>query len=158
MTRKGRRLTMISAALVVLGAAAALALYALSDNIVFFYSPSELTAKNVAIGSRLRIGGLVATGSVEKSGADNLAFRITDGGGEEVKVTYQGVTPDLFREGQGVVAEGVLQAPGEFRADAILAKHDERYMTREVVDSLKKQGRWQEGAVGQAASTGTAKP
>jgi cytochrome c-type biogenesis protein CcmE len=68
------------------------------------------------------------------------------------------VTPDLFREGQGVVAEGVLQAPGEFRADTILAKHDERYMPREVVDSLKKQGRWQEGAVGQATSTGTAKP
>jgi cytochrome c-type biogenesis protein CcmE len=158
MTRKGRRITMISAALAIIGAAAGLALYALSDNIVFFYSPSELAAKNVAVGSRLRIGGLVATGSVEKSGGDRLAFRITDGGKEEVKVTYQGVTPDLFREGQGVVAEGVLEAPGEFRAETILAKHDERYMPREVVDSLKKQGRWQEGAVGQAAPAGTAKP
>jgi cytochrome c-type biogenesis protein CcmE len=158
MTRKGRRITMISAALAIIGAAAALALYALSDSIVFFYSPSELAAKNVAVGSRLRIGGLVATGSVETSGGDKLAFRITDGGSQEVKVTYQGVTPDLFREGQGVVAEGVLEAPGEFRAETILAKHDERYMPREVVDSLKKQGRWQEGAVGQAASAGTAKP
>jgi cytochrome c-type biogenesis protein CcmE len=145
MTRKGRRITMISAAIAIIGAAAALALYALSDNIVFFYSPSELATKNVAVGSRLRIGALVAKGSVEKSGADKLAFRITDGGSQEVKVTYQGVTPDLFREGQGVVAEGILEAPGEFRAETILAKHDERYMPREVVEELKKQGRWQEG-------------
>ena len=150
MTRKGRRLTLIAAALAVIGAGAALALYGLSDNIVFFYSPSELAAKHVAVGSRLRLGGLVAPGTVVKSANDALTFAITDGGGQ-IAVTYQGLPPDLFREGQGVVAEGVLEAPDAFRADNILAKHDERYMPREVVDSLKKQGRWQE-------STGSAKP
>lgn len=144
MTRKGRRIAMIAVALCVVGAAAALALYALSDNIVFFYSPSELAAKHVAAGARLRIGGLVSPGSVTKSENDKLEFSITDGA-KEIKVSYQGLPPDLFREGQGVVAEGVLETPGEFRAETILAKHDERYMPREVVDSLKKQGRWQEG-------------
>jgi cytochrome c-type biogenesis protein CcmE len=145
MTRKGRRLVLIAAVLCVVGAGAGLALYALSDNIVFFYSPSELAAKNIAVGARLRIGGLVETGSVKKSGDDKLAFSITDGS-KDIKVSYEGVPPDLFREGQGVVAEGVLEAPDSFRADTILAKHDERYMPREVVEALKKQGRWREGA------------
>ncbi len=144
MTRKGRRLAMIAAALCVVGAALGLALHALRDNIVFFYSPSELAAKNVAVGARLRIGGLVEEGSVSKSGQDKLAFSITDGA-KDIRVSYEGATPDLFREGQGVVAEGVLETPTMFRADTILAKHDERYMPREVVDALKKQGRWQEG-------------
>ena len=144
MTRKGRRLAMIAAAMCVVGAGAALALYALGDNIVFFYSPSELVAKNVAPGARLRIGGLVEPGSVNKTGDDKMDFSITDGG-KDIKVSYQGQTPDLFREGQGVVAEGVLESSGQFHAETILAKHDERYMPREVVDSLKKQGRWQEG-------------
>ena len=144
MTRKGRRMAMIGAALCVVGAGAGLALYALSDNIVFFYSPSELVAKNVAPGAHLRIGGLVEAGSVNKTGDDKMDFAITDGG-SNIEVSYQGQTPDLFREGQGVVAEGVLESPGRFHADTILAKHDERYMPREVVDSLKKQGRWQEG-------------
>ena len=150
MTRRGRRLVMIAAALGVVGAAVGLALYALSDNIVFFYSPSELTAKNVPIGAHLRIGGLVAPGTVVRSGEDELEFSITDGS-KEVRVSYAGQTPDLFREGQGVVAEGILEAPSVFRAETILAKHDERYMPREVVDALKKQGRWQEGA-GQVGS------
>jgi cytochrome c-type biogenesis protein CcmE len=154
MTRKGRRLAIIGAALSVIGVAAGLALYALSDNIVFFYSPSELVAKNVAPGAHLRIGGLVETGTVVKSGDDKLAFAITDGS-KTIEVTYQGQTPDLFREGQGVVAEGILEAPNAFRADTILAKHDERYMPREVVESLKKQGRWREGSVDQI---GSAKP
>jgi cytochrome c-type biogenesis protein CcmE len=149
MTRRGRRLVMIAAALGVVGAAAGLALYALSDNIVFFYSPSELAAKHVAMGAHLRIGGLVAPGSVVKSGEDQLEFTITDGS-RQVRVSYAGVTPDLFREGQGVVAEGILEAPDAFRAETILAKHDERYMPREVVETLKKQGRWQEGPTAQA--------
>jgi len=144
MTRKGRRLAMIAVALGVVGGAVALALYALSDNIVFFYSPSELAAKHVAMGAHVRIGGLVAPGSVVKSGDDQLEFSITDGS-NQVKVGYTGVTPDLFREGQGVVAEGILESPTAFRAETILAKHDERYMPREVVEALKKQGRWQEG-------------
>jgi cytochrome c-type biogenesis protein CcmE len=135
---------MIAAALAVVGAAAGLSLYALSDSIVFFYSPSEVAQKGVAPGALLRIGGMVKTGSVVKSADQNVAFVLTDGA-HDLKVAYQGLLPDLFREGQGVVAEGVLAAPGQIRADTILAKHDERYMPREVVDALKKQGRWQEG-------------
>ena len=95
-------------------------------------------------GARLRVGGLVKTGSVVKSGDEKVAFVVTDGA-HDVRVSYQGLLPDLFREGQGVVAEGVIEASKEMRADTILAKHDERYMPREVVEALKKQGRWQEG-------------
>ena len=135
---------MIAAALVVVGAAAGLSLYALSDSIVFFLSPSEVAAKAVAPGARLRIGGMVKTGSLVKSADQNVAFVLTDGA-HDLKVAYQGLLPDLFREGQGVVAEGLLEGPGQMRAETILAKHDERYMPREVVDALKKQGRWQEG-------------
>lgn len=144
MTRRGRRLTLIGGALGIVAFAAALALYALSDSIVFFYSPSELVQKNLAAGARLRIGGLVKAGSLVKSEGQKAAFTITDNA-NDVAVSYQGLLPDLFREGQGVVAEGVLEAPGQFHADSVLAKHDERYMPREVVDALKKQGRWQEG-------------
>jgi cytochrome c-type biogenesis protein CcmE len=144
LTRRGRRLALIALSLAVVGAAAGLSLYALSDSIVFFYSPSEVAQKAVAPGSRLRIGGMVKTGSLVKSADQNVAFVLTDGA-HDLKVAYQGLLPDLFREGQGVVAEGVLAAPGQIRADTILAKHDERYMPREVVDALKKQGRWQEG-------------
>jgi cytochrome c-type biogenesis protein CcmE len=143
VTRKGRRLILIAGALGVIAAAAGLALYALSDNIVFFYGPSEVLQKNVQTGARVRIGGLVQPGSVVKSADDKLDFAITDGA-NQIKVSFAGLLPDLFREGQGVVAEGVLEAPGRFRAETILAKHDERYMPREVVDTLKKQGRWQE--------------
>jgi cytochrome c-type biogenesis protein CcmE len=149
LTRKGRRLTLIGIALAIVAFAAALALYALSDSIVFFYGPSEVLQKNPAPGTRLRIGGLVKTGSLIKSDEQKAAFTITDNV-NNVAVTYQGLLPDLFREGQGVVAEGVLEAPGRFHADSVLAKHDERYMPREVVDALKKQGRWQEGGEGEA--------
>jgi len=144
VTRKGRRLALIAVALGVVAGAAGLALYALSDNIVFFYSPSEILQKNVQSGARMRIGGLVEPGSVVKAAGDRLDFSITDGA-NQVAVSYAGLPPDLFREGQGVVAEGVLEGPGRLRAETILAKHDERYMPREVVDALKKQGRWQEG-------------
>ncbi|MBV8107813.1 MAG: cytochrome c maturation protein CcmE [Hyphomicrobiales bacterium] len=144
MTRRSRRLVLIAVALAVIGAAGGIALYALRDNIVFFYSPSEVAEKAVEPGARLRVGGLVKAGSVVKSQDQNVAFVVTDGA-HDLKVAYQGLLPDLFREGQGVVAEGVLAAPGELRAETILAKHDERYMPREVVDALKKQGRWQEG-------------
>ena len=95
-------------------------------------------------GARLRVGGLVKSGSVVKSAGETVAFVVTDGA-NNVSVSYQGLLPDLFREGQGVVAEGVLAAPDQLRADTILAKHDERYMPREVVEALKKEGRWQEG-------------
>ena len=144
MTRRGRRLALIAAALAVVGGAAGLALYALSDSIVFFYSPSEVAEKALRPGARLRVGGLVKSGSVVKSAGETVAFVVTDGA-NNVSVSYQGLLPDLFREGQGVVAEGVLAAPDQLRADTILAKHDERYMPREVVEALKKEGRWREG-------------
>ena len=144
MTRRSRRLALIAVALTVIGAAAGIALYALRDNIVFFYSPSEVAEKALQSGARLRVGGLVKAGTLVKSPGQNVAFVVTDGA-HDLKVAYQGLLPDLFREGQGVVAEGVLETPGELRAETILAKHDERYMPREVVDALKKQGRWQEG-------------
>ena len=144
MTRKGRRLAMIGAVAVVLGIAASLVLVAMRDSIVFFYGPTELAQKNIAPGTRLRIGGLVETGSVVKSADQNVSFAVSDGN-QTVKVAYRGQLPDLFREGQGVVAEGVLIAPGQFKADSVLAKHDENYMRKEVADTLKKQGHWQEG-------------
>src|SRR5580700_8877728 len=111
VTRKGRRLTLIGVALCIVAFAAGLALYALRDSIVFFYGPSELAQKNVQAGARLRIGGLVKAGSLVKSDNEKISFMITDNV-HEVAVTYQGQVPDLFREGQGVVAEGVLEAPG----------------------------------------------
>jgi cytochrome c-type biogenesis protein CcmE len=144
LTRRGRRLALIAASLAVVGGAAGLALYALSDSIVFFYSPSEVVQKALTPGTRLRVGGLVKLGSVAKSAGESVAFVVTDGA-NDLRVSYQGLLPDLFREGQGVVAEGALAAHGELRADTILAKHDERYMPREVVDALKKEGRWREG-------------
>ncbi len=141
MTRKGKRLTLIAGAMAVLGLAAGLMLFALRDNIVFFYTPSELAKKEVASGARLRIGGLVKEGSVVKNGQD-VSFTVTDQT-SDLAVSYTGLLPDLFREGQGVVVDGVLQAGGAFRADSVLAKHDERYMPRDVADALKKQGVWQ---------------
>ncbi|HEY5209800.1 MAG TPA: cytochrome c maturation protein CcmE [Stellaceae bacterium] len=151
MTRKRRRLVYVLAGLVLLGGAAAIVLSVLSDNLVFFYSPSDLLTQHVPEGRRLRIGGLVADGSVHR-GADgnHVTFDITDKA-HQVAVTYQGALPDLFREGQGVVVEGVREANGTIRAATVLAKHDERYMPREVVDALKRAGRWQE-------NTATAKP
>lgn len=141
MTRKGKRLTLIAGAMTVLGLAAGLMLFALRDNIVFFYTPSELAKKQLAPGARLRIGGLVKEGTVVKNGQD-VAFTITDKT-RDLAVSYTGLLPDLFREGQGVVVDGVLEPSGAFRADSVLAKHDERYMPRDVADALKKQGVWQ---------------
>src|SRR5215211_7153611 len=143
MTRKQRRLTLIGAGLGVLGLAAGLVLYALNDAIVFFNSPSDVVEKHIAPGSRIRLGGLVKPGSLVRG--DNLAirFEVTDGN-KSVPVSYTGILPDLFREGQGVVTEGALDATGHFKADSVLAKHDETYMPREVADALKKQGHWKD--------------
>src|SRR6516165_982869 len=146
MTRKRRRLLAVLAGMGMLGIAAALVLNAFSDSLVFFYSPSDLKTKAVPQGRMLRIGGLVKEASVKRAGdGKTVSFRITDGSAA-VPVTYSGALPDLFREGQGVVVEGRLDGSGEVRAASVLAKHDERYMPREVVDALKKSGRWQEGA------------
>lgn len=144
MTRKRRRLIAVLAGLAMLSVATVLVLLAFNDNLVFFYSPSDLKAKHVAQGRLIRIGGLVAAGSVERDGK-TIEFRITDGQ-STVPVTYSGVVPDLFREGQGVVVEGKLDGAGLVKADSVLAKHDEKYMPREVVDALKRSGHWQEGA------------
>ncbi|MDF2996323.1 MAG: ccmE [Xanthobacteraceae bacterium] len=149
MTRKGRRLVLISSALGVLGLAAGLVLYALTDTIVFFRSPSDIAAQHPAPGTRLRLGGLVKDGSVVKADNAHVRFTVTDGAAD-VPVAYIGLLPDLFREGQGVVTEGVLLPDGSFKADSVLAKHDEKYMPKEVADALKKSGRWKEGEGAQA--------
>jgi len=143
MTRKQRRLTLIGLGLGVLSVAAALVLVALNDTIVFFKAPSEVVTGGRP-GERLRLGGLVREGSVVREEGGRVRFEVTDGAAA-VPVRYTGLLPDLFREGQGVVAEGALEAGGVFRADTVLAKHDERYMPREVADALKAQGRWKEG-------------
>ena len=141
MTRKQRRLALVAGGLGLVGAAVALILTALSQNIVYFYAPAELAQHPMAEGRRFRLGGLVEQGSVRRE-ADNVArFRVTDLKAE-VAVRYQGILPDLFREGQGVVAEGRLAPGGVFMADQVLAKHDERYMPREVAEALKRSGEW----------------
>jgi cytochrome c-type biogenesis protein CcmE len=143
MTRKQRRFAMIAAGVSVLAAAVLLMLFAMKDSIVFFNSPTDLTEKHFAPGARIRLGGLVEPGSVVRG--DNLAvrFEVTDGS-HAIAVTYQGILPDLFREGQGIVAEGALDGAGVFRADNVLAKHDENYMPKEVAEALKKQGHWKD--------------
>ena len=143
MTRKQRRLIMIGASLGVLAIAAALVLSALRDSIVFFNSPSDVAEKHIAPGSRIRIGGLVKEGSVQRGEDLRIKFDVTDGK-SDLTVRYQGILPDLFREGQGIVAEGALEQAGVFKADSVLAKHDETYMPKEVADALKKQGHWKD--------------
>lgn len=145
MTRKQTRTTIILVGLAVLGLAAFLVLNAIRDTIVFFYTPSEIGEKEVEVGSRLRLGGLVEVGSVVHGANATYTFSITDKIAT-MKVSYIGQLPDLFREGQGVVAEGLLQADGTFAADTVLAKHDEKYMPKDVADRLKEKGVWQEGA------------
>ncbi len=142
MTRKRRRLMFVSLGLLMLAGATALALTAFKDNLVFFYSPTDLLAKPQPPGHAFRLGGLVEQGSVAKD-ADGLTirFRITDKK-NELLVVYRGVLPDLFREGQGVVVEGSLAPDGSFAASSVLAKHDEKYMPPEVAAALKKNGEW----------------
>jgi len=145
MTRKQRRLILIGSSLGVLAIAVGLILSAMRQSIVFFNSPTDVVAHQVAPDARLRIGGLVKDGSVKRGSELRISFVVTDGK-SDVPVNFQGIVPDLFREGQGVVVEGKLRQDKVFAADTVLAKHDERYMPREVVDALKKSGRWQEGA------------
>jgi cytochrome c-type biogenesis protein CcmE len=144
MTRKQKRLSLIAAAGAVLAIAAGLILFALSDKIVFFYTPSDMTKQRIAAGTRVRIGGLIEMGSVKRDAAMNVEFRITDTE-KTLTVHYKGLLPDLFREGQGVVAEGVYQGSDMVLADTVLAKHDENYMPKDVADALKKKGVWQGG-------------
>ena len=144
MTRKQKRLSIILGGLAVLGVAVFLVALVLRDQIVFFYTPSEIAEKNVQAGARIRLGGLVEKGSVVKNDGATVTFKVTDTI-KTLNVTYKGQLPDLFREGQGVVAEGVMDVSGEFMADTVLAKHDENYMPKEVADKLKEQGVWKEG-------------
>jgi cytochrome c-type biogenesis protein CcmE len=143
VTRKQRRLVLIGGSLGVLAIAVALMLNAFRDSVVFFSSPSDIMEKHVGPGTRVRLGGLVKTGSVARGADLRIRFEVTDGK-NEIPVAYQGLVPDLFREGQGVVAEGTLDGSGVFRADTILAKHDATYMPKEVVDALKKSGHWKD--------------
>jgi len=145
MTRKQKRLAVILGGLAMLGVAAGLVLYALRDTIVFFYTPSEVVQKNVQPGTRMRLGGLVEKGSVTKADGAKVNFIITDMT-KTMNVSYTGQLPDLFREGQGVVAEGSMDASGTFVADTVLAKHDEKYMPKDVADRLKAQGVWKGSA------------
>ncbi|XSG81194.1 MAG: cytochrome c maturation protein CcmE [Methyloligella sp. ZOD6] len=152
MTRKQRRGVLIGGCMAVLTIAVGLVLFALSDSIVFFYSPSDVMAKELAPGQRFRLGGLVEDGSVVRNRGTTVRFVITDKA-KELPVTYTGVLPDLFREGQGVVAEGMLGPDGVFQADKVLAKHDENYMPPEVAAKLKEQGVWQGAAEDSSGST-----
>ena len=143
MTRRQRRLVLIGGGLGVLAVAVALMLNAFRDSIVFFNSPSDVAEKHIGPGTRIRLGGLVKSGSLVRSDNLKVRFDVTDGNHDMV-VAYQGVLPDLFREGQGVVAEGTLDGSGVFNADTVLAKHDETYMPKEVADALKKSGHWKD--------------
>src|SRR5690242_12782767 len=139
MTRKQRRLVLIGGSVGVLAVAVGLVLNALSGSIVFFNSPSDVMEKHLAPGTRIRIGGLVKPGSVARGADLKIRFEVTDGK-HDIPVRYQGIVPDLFREGQGVVAEGRLEPGNVVDADTVLAKHDERYMPKEVVEALKRGG------------------
>ena len=146
MTCKRRRLYLLGLMFAALGVATALVLSAFRDSIVFFYSPSEIVEKRIPPDRPMRIGGLVEVGSLQRAqGSLEIRFRVTDLN-HAVPVIYAGVLPDLFREGQGVVAQGKLDSEGVFRASEVLAKHDENYMPPEVADALKKSGHWQDKA------------
>lgn len=147
MTRKHRRLAIVLACGVGLGSATALALSAFRSTIVFFMTPADIAEQNPPAGRMIRLGGMVAAGSVHRATVDGqpvAEFRVTDGK-TSIPVSYTGILPDLFREGQGVVAMGELQPDRSFRADEVLAKHDENYMPKDVAEALKKRGYWRSG-------------
>ncbi len=148
MKPKRRRLYLVGLGMLALAGAAALVLTAFEDSLVFFYSPTDVVEKQIPTERRIRLGGLVAEGSVARQGA-GVTFVITDGA-NTISVAFNGILPDLFREGQGVVAEGKLTAAGGFAASTVLAKHDETYMPAEVADALKRSGQWR-GEDGQGA-------
>lgn len=140
--RKRKRLFLISGAMAVLALAIALVLVAFSQDIRYFRTPDDVTAEDIASGARFRLGGLVEAGSVVRGAGEHVRFSVTDTL-KQVSVTYEGILPDLFREGQGVVAEGRFTPDGVFVADNVLAKHDENYMPKDVADSLKEKGVWE---------------
>ena len=143
MTRRQKRLSIIAAGLAFLGGSAGLVFYALGQKASYFYMPSDLQAATLAPGQRIRLGGLVEKGTISRGTGTQVEFGVTDHE-NSVKVSYTGILPDLFREEQGVITEGSVSPDGEFVADSVLAKHDETYMPKEVADSLKEKGVWQE--------------
>lgn len=153
MTPKRQRLLLVAGGVILLTGAAFLVMAAFRDNIVFFYSPTEVSAQAIDPGRRLRLGGLVEEGSVRRSADASVEFRVTDLS-QTVAVRYHGLLPDLFREGQGVIAEGSFDGAGTFVATEVLAKHDEEYMPPEVAEALRKSGRWQESG-GRGGPKGT---
>ena len=142
MTRKQKRLSIILGGLVFLGAATTLTFIALGQKTSFFYMPSDISTGTVAPGQEIRLGGLVENGTLVRGEGATVTFDVTDKK-KAVKVTYTGILPDLFREGQGVVVEGAFNPGGTFVADSVLAKHDERYMPKKVEEGLKAKGVWQ---------------
>jgi cytochrome c-type biogenesis protein CcmE len=158
MTRKQRRLVLIGSGIGVLAIAVGLVLSAFKDSIVFFNSPTDIVEKKVAPGTRVRLGGLVLPGTLTRGDALQVRFEVSDGK-TQIPVSYQGILPDLFREGQGVVTEGALEPGGTFKASSVLAKHDETYMPKEVADALKKTGHWKdEYEKSKTGKTGAGKP
>jgi cytochrome c-type biogenesis protein CcmE len=150
--RKKQRLVLVAVALLLLGGATTLVLLAISDSVAFFASPTDIATGKIDTERRFRLGGLVVEGSVQRGGADGMVtFALTDQA-NAVQVAYRGLLPDLFREGQGIVAQGVLGADGVFVASEVLAKHDETYMPPEVAQALKDAGVWRHGeaAAGEA--------
>jgi cytochrome c-type biogenesis protein CcmE len=143
MTRKQKRLSVIVGGLVFLGAAAGLTFYAIGQKASYFYMPTDLSAATIGPGQRIRLGGVVEKGSIVRGQGPEVTFAVTDHE-KSVKVTYTGILPDLFREEQGVITEGAFGPDGVFVADSVLAKHDERYMPKEVADGLKAKGVWVE--------------
>jgi cytochrome c-type biogenesis protein CcmE len=143
MTRKQKRLTIILGGMSFILAAVLLVLFAFSQSVAYFFMPADLAKTTIAPGTRIRLGGLVEAGSVVRGGGSTVSFKVTDGQ-NSVPVSYTGILPDLFREGQGVVTEGAFNPSHAFVADTVLAKHDEKYMPKEVADRLKKDGVWKD--------------
>jgi cytochrome c-type biogenesis protein CcmE len=155
VTRKQKRLTVILGGMSFIMVAVLLVMFAFSQSVAYFFMPADLAKTDVQPGTRIRLGGLVAEGSVKRGQGSTVSFTVTDGTGN-VPVTYTGILPDLFREGQGVVTEGAFDVSHKFVADSVLAKHDEKYMPKEVADRLKKDGVWEDGS-GKGMAQGTNK-
>jgi cytochrome c-type biogenesis protein CcmE len=145
--RARRRLAFLAVAAPVLAVAVGLTLWAMREQVTYFYSPAQIAGAAIIPGAVIRLGGLVEEGTVLESGRETTTFSVTDGTASTT-VRYQGDLPDLFREGQGVVVQGAFGGDGVFEASQVLAKHDETYMPREVADALKREGRWREGEGG----------
>ncbi|MBO9193578.1 cytochrome c maturation protein CcmE [Rhizobium sp. 16-449-1b] len=145
MTRKQKRLAVIGGGMSFIVAAVLLVMFAFSNSVAYFYMPADLASNPVPPGTRIRLGGLVGEGSVVRGAGSTVRFAVTDASGDLVHVRFTGILPDLFREGQGVVTEGTFESGSDvFTADTVLAKHDEKYMPKDVADRLKQQGLWKE--------------